>query len=111
LGAAEGQEYLVRASFIQIYLEKVYDLLSKTQGKILPVKENRYVQSRSLVSIIYSPFLPTTHASFPSISLDQNVCSEGSTYVHGADVVVMKSRAELQSLLEDGKKNRKVSII
>jgi len=74
LANEEGGEFLVRASFIQIYLEKVYDLLSKQQGKILPVKEN----------------------------------SEGATYVYGADVVVMKSREELQSLLEDGKMNRKV---
>ena len=38
--ASHDAKYLVRASFLEIYAEQVYDLLTKTGGKALEVREN-----------------------------------------------------------------------
>ncbi|KAL3141697.1 Envelope glycoprotein gp160 [Trebouxia sp. C0010 RCD-2024] len=71
---SEQQQFLVRASFLEIYNEEVRDLLSKNPKNKLELKERK----------------------------DQGV------YVKGLNSFVVKSVAEITSVLEVGKKNRSV---
>ena len=73
-GAAAGVNYLVRASFLEIYNENVRDLLAKDQSKTCDLKEN-----------------PDT-----------------GVYVKDLTTFVVKSVAEINNVLQVGKKNRSV---
>ncbi|KAA6421900.1 MAG: kinesin KIF3B [Trebouxia sp. A1-2] len=71
---SEQQQFLVRASFLEIYNEEVRDLLSKNPKNKLELKERK----------------------------------EQGVYVKGLNSFVVKSVAEITSVLEVGKKNRSV---
>lgn len=58
--STDGEQFLVRASYLEIYLENIRDLLSKKNQK-LSLKENE--SGVSVVSVAYSLFkIPRSHA-------------------------------------------------
>ncbi|KFV55887.1 Kinesin-like KIF3C, partial [Gavia stellata] len=47
ISRSQNQQYLVRASYLEIYQEEIRDLLAKDQSKKLELKENPYIKDLS----------------------------------------------------------------
>jgi hypothetical protein len=104
--SAENMEFLVRASFIEIYLDDVYDLLNKEERTKMEVKESKeqgvFIKDLSTFVVKSVPdLLKVLRAGQKARKVGATKMNEGSSRSHSLLMITIEASEEITIPSED----------